>query len=482
LEIANLRAFTLDIKLLCSFLRRNRVGAVGLNFGSATSGQGFDVASTVNQIVTNLQAVETPWKTQLTNLQARDTALSSLGTQLSTLSADLQALTDFQGTMAEKSGSSSDTSVLQLLSATATAVAGTHTVEVENLARTSSAASDAIGAADVLAGSITFKVGNGEWRTVSVGDYSTASTIAGLSAAINAAGLDVQASVMTNADGSQRLSLVSRLTGSAGQITISDATSLTDTTDPEAPANLGLKTVQDGVDASMIVDGVQVTSASNTVTNAIPGVTFQLLSTGSTTSSSGTATSESVQVIIANDTSSIESAVNKFVSDYNSVMKAITGQEGKDSEGNSLPLYGSPVMAQLQQGLQSALSSTFGTGAIKSLISLGITASAAADGTISLNLDTLSNALDNNFAEVVSFFQDSDKFGSAFSKVLDNLGNTHLNRGVITLALKEDSAQESALKDNIEKQEALIAIQKERLTAELDEMYSAITGYNRKNG
>ena len=62
------------------------MGAVGLNFGSATSGQGFDVTSTVAQIVTNLQAVETPWKTQLTALTSKDTTLTSLGTQISTLS------------------------------------------------------------------------------------------------------------------------------------------------------------------------------------------------------------------------------------------------------------------------------------------------------------------------------------------------------------------------------------------------------------
>jgi flagellar hook-associated protein 2 len=474
------------------------MGAVGLNFGSATSGQGFDVTSTVNQIVTNLQAVETPWKTQLTNLQARDTALTSLGTELSTLTSDLQALTDFQGTMAAKSGSSSDTNVLQLMSATASAVAGTHTVEVQNLARTSSAASDAVAAADVLTGSITFHVGNGDWKTVNVGDYSTRATIAGLSAAINAAGLDVQASVMTNADGSQRLSLVSRVPGSAGQITISDSTSLADSTNPDGQANLGLKTVQDGIDAAMMVDGVLVTSASNTVTNAIPGVTFQLLSTGATTSSTGTTAPENVQVIIANDTTSIESAINTFVNDYNSIMRTINSQEGTDSSGNPQPLYGSSVLAQLQQGLQSALSATFGTGTINSLISLGITANAAADGTISLNADTLSNALDTNFNQVVSYFQDANMFGSTFSKVLDNLGNTHTNRGAITLALSEDSAQEAALNDNISKQEALIATQKENLTAELnlanqilqsipqqiqqvDELYSAITGYNNKN-
>jgi len=104
------------------------MGAVGLNFGSPTSGQGFDVSATVGQIVTNLQLVEKPWKDQLTALQSKDTALSSLGTQLSALTSDLQALTDFNGTMAYKTGSSSNTDVLHLSSASANAVAGTHTV------------------------------------------------------------------------------------------------------------------------------------------------------------------------------------------------------------------------------------------------------------------------------------------------------------------------------------------------------------------
>ena len=196
------------------------MGAVGLNFGSATSGQGFDVTSTVNQIVTNLQAVETPWKTQLTALTSKDTTLSSLGTQIATLSTDLQNLTDFSGTMAYKTGSSSDTNVLTLSSASAIAVAGTHTISVQNLAQTSSAATDAVGAKDTLTGGITFKVGNGDWQTVNVGDGSTATTLSGLSAAINNGNLGVTASVLTNADGTQRLSLVSQTSGSAGQITI----------------------------------------------------------------------------------------------------------------------------------------------------------------------------------------------------------------------------------------------------------------------
>src|ERR1035441_4605327 len=92
------------------------MGTVGLNFGSATSRQGFDVTTTVNQIVTKLQAVETPWKTQLTALTTKDSTLTSLGTQLSTLSTDLQNLTDFSGTMPYNTRSSSDTNVLTLSS------------------------------------------------------------------------------------------------------------------------------------------------------------------------------------------------------------------------------------------------------------------------------------------------------------------------------------------------------------------------------
>ena len=165
-----------------------------------------------------------------------------------------------------------------------------------------------MGASDTLTGGITFEVGTGGWQTVNVGGDSTAATLSGLSSAINSANLGVSASVLTNADGTQRLSLVSRTSGSAGQITIANSTNypsspttLADSTTPDANTGLGLTTIQNGLDATMTVDGVTgITSASNTVTNAIPGVTFQLLSTG-TASSNGTP--ETVQIVIDNNTS-----------------------------------------------------------------------------------------------------------------------------------------------------------------------------------
>ena len=115
------------------------MGTVGLAFGSPTSGTGFNVSSTVAEIVGNLQKVETPWQSQLTSLESQDSVISSLGSLFSNLSTDVSSLTDPEGILAQKEGSSSDSNVLELTAATSSAAAGTHTVVVHNLAETSSA-------------------------------------------------------------------------------------------------------------------------------------------------------------------------------------------------------------------------------------------------------------------------------------------------------------------------------------------------------
>ena len=203
-----------------------RMGTVGLSFGSPTSGAGFDVSTTVSAIVANLQNVETPWKTQLTNLESQDAQISSLGTLFSNLSNDMSALTDFQGILSEKTGSSSDTNVLSLTAANSSAAAGTYTVAVTNLAQTSSGyLAQITNANDTLAGSITLQVGAGSAQTITLS--SSDNTLAGLAAAINSSAVGITASVLTDATGS-RLSLVSGTSGAAGNIAVS-ANSITDT-------------------------------------------------------------------------------------------------------------------------------------------------------------------------------------------------------------------------------------------------------------
>jgi flagellar hook-associated protein 2 len=450
------------------------MGTVGLNFGAATSGTGFDVSSTVAEIVGNLQNVEKPWKTQLTTLGSEDTAISSLGTLFSNLSNDMSSLTDAEGILAEKTGSSSDTNVLTLTAADSSAAAGTYTVTVGNLATTSSGYLAKIAnAKDPLSGSITLQAGSGTQLTVTLN--SSDNTLAGLAATINASDVGINASVLTDSSGSM-LSLVSATSGGAGDITVNadtntlvatdtaalsytaatngesgTLTALANTTDTingslkiqvgkgtaetivvgAAPSSgpalhtiytgsgsgwntlSGLQTaistaglgvtasivtsgsgaqslalatspsanlavtssINDvtgttpltytspvsGKDASITVDGVSLTSASNTVANLIPGVTFQLLAPS--------ASGEQVQVVIGNNNTDVESTFNQFVSDYNSLVSAMNTQEGNDSSGNAEPLFGSPTLTLLQQQVLSSLNLQNPNGALTSIAS-----------------------------------------------------------------------------------------------------------------
>jgi flagellar hook-associated protein 2 len=473
----------------------NAMGSVGISFGSPTSGTGFDVSTTVAAIVANLQAVETPWQNQLTSLRAQDTALTSMGKDLSTLSTAVSALNDFTGVFSEKEGSSSDTSVVALTSASAAAVAGSHTIVVGNLAETYSYASTlgAIGADDTLTGTLsigdqTIQISNGT-ATDSNGDtIPQNNTLSTLASYINDGDYGVQANLVTNSLGQSQLALVSDTSGGSGSVVI-DGSSLTDSTTGTTGFSFGQ--VQQGVDAQFSVDGVQTTSSSNTVTDAVPGVTMQLLS--------APADSESVQIEITNNNSDVESAVSSFVSAYNTVIGDLNTQEGDDSSGNPEPLYGNSAVATLQEQLQEALIFTQSSGAITSLSQLGITANN--DGTLSLDGSTLDSALDNNFQDAMNFFQASSSittFGANFTTTLGNLGNGGPD-GEIYLALQQNSSQESSLNTNITNENNSISTQQTQLTTELNEanytleeipeqlqsvneLYSAITGYDENPG
>jgi len=453
------------------------MGTVGINFGPINSGQGFDVASTVSQIMAAEQAIEDPWKTQLSNLKAQDTVLTQFGTDLSTLSTALQKLTDFNGVLAGKQGSSSNVDAVAISSASNLAVAGSHTVVVNSLAQTSTQYSDQItNPNDTLTGSLTITI-NGSDQKLDV----SGKTLSQLAASINGADMGVSASVVTDTKGS-RLSLVSNTSGAAGEIAMTS--SLTDDANGNA---VGFKESMAGADASLIVDGLDTTSASNTVTGLIPGVTLQLLAK--------TDPSNPVQIQIVTDNSSIQQAMSDFVNAYNQVVDDIQAEQGKDSSGNPMPLYGDPTLALIQNQLTQALLAGKASGSIKDMSQLGL--SVDKTGHLNLNGDTLDSILNSNFSDVEGFLQNADSFGSNFGTVLDNLSSTSTS-GVLSLALKQNSSQEDILNQNISNQETRIASDKANLTAELntanqilqslpsqlneiDQLYSAVTGYKRSS-
>jgi flagellar hook-associated protein 2 len=184
------------------------------------------------------------------------------------------------------------------------------------------------------------------------------------------------------------------------------------------------------------------------------------------------------------------------VSAYNTVLGDLTTQEGNTSSGTAEPLFGNPIISQLQSALSLALSSGAASGSISSLYQLGIAISNT--GTLSLDNSTLDSALNSSFSDVVGFLQNSGSFGQLLTASLSGLGTSSPD-GTIALAISANSSQETALNDEITAQDTLIATQKASLTTELNnanevlqaipqqldemnELYSAMTGYNTGTG
>ena len=454
------------------------MGSIGLNFGSPTSGTGFDVATTVAAITANLELTETPYNTQLTSLKAEDSAISSLGTLMGTLSNDLANLTSATGVLAGVEGSSSDETTLELTSAGTGAVAGSHTVLVSQLAQTSSVYASPVASTDALSGSLSIQIGTGAAVVVPVNTTDT--SISGLAASINAAGVGVTASVINGTNGEQ-LSLTSSISGAAGTVTV-NATALSDTTTGKA---VTFQTAEAGQDAQLTVDGIAATSSSNTVSDVIPGVTFQLLNTSTTP----------VQVQITNNTSSVSTALTTLVTDYNAVVNALNTQEGNDASGAAEPLDGNPLIATIQGQLDSAISGSSSSDP-SGIAAIGL--SLNSDGTLALDSDTLNSALNANYSSVVGLFQSAGGIGETLSTAVNNMGNTEPG-DVLTLAASENATAETGLSTTLATLATNISTQTAQLTASLNaanqtmqlipvqlqmvnELYSAISGYDNTNG
>ena len=153
------------------------------------------------------------------------------------------------------------------------------------------------------------------------------STLADVANQINNTGLYLTASVVSDAAG-EHLS-----------ITAAGNNAVTVSSDPA----IALTQSSVGSDASLNIDGIPVSSASNTVTGAIPGVTLNL---------QGAAAGTQVVLNVAADTSQISSAVSQFVSDYNAALSAVNTQFTYSSSTQSQGVLGSDGIVR---SLQSAL-------------------------------------------------------------------------------------------------------------------------------
>ncbi len=385
------------------------LNALDLSGSSFGMGQGLDVQSIVQSLTQAAQANETQYTDEQTLYNSQISALTNINSLLTSLQTATQALQDPAGALAARDATSSNSSVV-----TATASSGISTgdysIIVNNLASTAvlssqpqTSATSAIGA-----GTIQYTIGS-ENYSISV---SSTDTLNSLVSEINNGNYGVTATVIDDSQGSI-LALTSNTGGSTGAIT-----NLTDS------SGLGLSTAVQGQDASLSINGVPVFESSNTVTGAVPGVTFTLTGTSAAP----------VDVAVTQDVNQASTAINNFVSAYNAVVQAVNTQFTYTSGASSQPpLFSDSALQQVQSTLATDINYfTSGNDGISGLSSIGV--DLQQDGTLSVDSATLDSALSNNAAAVANLFQGPDYMSGLAGQLYTDLGNiTDPTQGVIAL-------------------------------------------------
>ncbi len=262
---------------------------VSLNPSSILSGQGLDVSSVVQQIISAQSGELTIWQGQQTTLSTQDGLLEGMENNLVNLQTAVAALADPTGALAAQAATSSQTAVLTA-TAQIGATAATHQITVSNLATTGTLYTDPIaGGASVsilpsgaTGGDIKLQVGGLSGTThdipITQGSNDTLTTLANyINTQSTANNWGVTANVVSDANGS-RLALFSQNSGSGGALAITGNTTTgtlytADVADPTASflvngANPGDIQLQVG-GASGPIDDLPITAGSNDTLNTL---------------------------------------------------------------------------------------------------------------------------------------------------------------------------------------------------------------------
>ena len=386
-------------------------------------GSGLDI----NGLVSKLMSVESQPLTKLDTDEAKyQTKISALGTlkgAIASLQSSVATLND-PSKFTAKTVSSSDSSIVSG-GANTIASAGTYSMVVTSLAQSQNLSSAGLAStsATLGTGTLTFQFGtwdgaaytlNPNKGTQSVTIDAAHNTLAGISDAINAANIGVSASIIN--DGStngNRLVLTSKDTGAANEMKIA-TTSATGSLSGFNFDPAGVRTMTEhtaATDAVLSINGLTVTKPSNTITDAIHGVTLNLLK--GTALSPGTAT-----LTVARDDSGTQSAVQSFVKAYNDANKALADASAYDAATKTAaPLQGDLSVLTMQSQLRSMLGRALVSpgGGLTTLTDIGVTFQK--DGTLSLDSAKLSAVLADPTKDVSTLFAAVGKTSDALVSV-----------------------------------------------------------------
>ncbi|WP_242671859.1 flagellar filament capping protein FliD [Stutzerimonas kirkiae] len=371
-------------------------------------GSGLDIDALVEVTV---EAEKAAKQAQIDRLTTKtDTSISAVGTLKSAIEAFEASLTSLQTVSSSFDGLSASSSSSSVASVTAGsgAVAGSYSLEVTQLATASKVAS----ASQEGGSSTTFA--SGGTLTVDVGDnasydveVSAGASLTQIRDAINdqlSSTAGISANIVTDSSGA-RLVLSSETTGEGTDLYVSgtgDLAALNINVDDEGNHSL---TQQSGSAAGYItaagnasykLDGLELSSSSNTVT-ALSGLSIKLASEGSST------------LTVATNTDGLKESINTFVTAYNTLLtvtnaltKVTATSDGSSTEAGAL--VGDASVRSLLNSVRNALvEPSTSSGGLSVLAQLGVTTNKT-DGTLSIDDDKLSSALETHAADVKSFF------------------------------------------------------------------------------
>lgn len=450
-------------------------------------GSGMDISSLVSALV---QADGAPKAAQLARQEnaatEKFTALGSLRGALSTFQDVLDKLNS-SDLYAKRNATSSNTDIFSV-TADKDASVGNYDVQVFNLAKSSkialrgqASATDAIGT-----GTLTIAAGD---KSIDVTVTEDNNSLAGIRDAINAQSADsgITATVVSdpNGGGGSRLVLSSSDTGSGNDISVQVATEAGDTGDlgvlaytppattdyeptPVDPLDpLAPRVISYARDANLSIDGLAISSASNSVSDAIDGVTLTLKAAQSQDDlDAGT----SVSLGVGLDKAGMRSSLKSFVDGYNALMKtvgsltSVTAVGGDDSEPLAAALVGDASVRSVLSSLRNEMGAV-ASGDIRILAELGITTQR--DGTLAIDSDKLDEALDNNFEALGEFMAGENGLMGRLDAKLEPYTQTG---GIIEGRTKALQNTLSGIDEQRERLETRLASLETRLLAQFNAM------------
>ena len=436
--------------------------------GTTTStgiGSGLDITSIVSSLTTaEGLAANTQLSDRKAALTAQVSAYGTFSSSLATLQATLSTL-ETSSSLAGRTATVADDTIASA-SADSSTVPATYSLAVNSLATAASLSSAPVASSSTVIGTGTLNISVGT-TSASITIDSSNNTLAGIASAINGAvnNPGVSASILTTSAGS-RLVISGTATGAASAITVTQSGGdggLSGLTYDPTTATGGLTQTQAATDASFSINGYPATSASNQVTDAVTGLTINLLKT--------TATGTPTTLTVGTDSTGAQTSIGTFVTALNGLISSIQTLTSYDPTTNTAgPLLGNATLQGFQNQLEKILDQvTTGASGSTSLASLGI--EAQTDGTYTTNATTLGNALTGNLSAVTGLLSGT----GGIAAQLDTLINTYTQTGGLLDSV--NSGLQSGLTDVANQQTALnarLATYSATLTAEYNAMDTAV--------